>query len=72
MKASLGRNALERGMSLLFLLCGIVAVAFVLFISIYLILSGVPAIREVGFLDFLFGKTWSLSLIHISEPTRPY
>ena len=61
MKASLGRNALERGMSLLFLLCGIVAVAFVLFISIYLILSGVPAIREVGFLDFLFGKTWSPS-----------
>ena len=42
-QTTLGRNALERAMSLLFLLCGIVAVAFVLFISIYLLISGLPA-----------------------------
>ena len=58
-RTSLGRNALERAMSLLFLLCGIVAVAFVLFISIYLLISGVPAIREIGLTNFLFGETWS-------------
>ncbi|MCI5499516.1 MAG: phosphate ABC transporter permease subunit PstC [Clostridiales bacterium] len=46
-------------MSLLFLLCGIVAVAFVLLISGYLIVSGVPAIREIGLVDFLLGKTWA-------------
>ena len=57
--SSLGRNALERFMSILFLLCGIVAVAFVLFISIYLLISGVPAIREIGLGDFLLGKVWS-------------
>ena len=57
--SSLGRNALERFMSILFLLWGIVAVAFVLFISIYLLISGVPAIREIGLGDFLFGKVWS-------------
>ena len=42
-----------------FLLCGLVAVAFVLGISIYLIVSGIPAIRQVGIIDFLFGDTWS-------------
>lgn len=42
----------------LFFLCGFVAVAFVLVITVYLILSGLPAIREVGVVEFLFGTTW--------------
>ena len=41
---------------LIFLLCGIVAVAFVLLISIYLILSGLPAIRQIGLVQFLLGQ----------------
>lgn len=41
-----------------FFLCGFFAVAFVLLITIYLIVSGIPAIREVGLADFLFGSTW--------------
>ena len=49
----------EHGMHLLFLLCGIVSVAFVLFISVYLIISGIPAIREIGLIPFLFGTTWA-------------
>lgn len=52
------KNALEQGMHLLFLLCGIVAVGFVLVISVYLILSGVPAMREIGLINFLFGTVW--------------
>ncbi len=43
----------------IFLLCGLIAVGLVLFISIYLILSGLPAIMEIGLVDFLFGKTWA-------------
>ena len=54
-----GREAMELFFHLLFLLCGVVAVAFVLFISIYLIISGLPAIREIGLVKFLFGKTWA-------------
>ena len=54
-----GREAMELFFHLLFLLCGAVAVAFVLFISIYLIISGLPAIREIGLADFLFGTTWA-------------
>ena len=46
-------------MHAIFLLCGVVAVAFVLLISIYLIISGIPAIREIGLWDFLFGETWA-------------
>lgn len=46
-------------MRLLFTLCGLVAVGFVLVITVYLIISGIPAIREVGLIDFLFGKTWA-------------
>lgn len=54
-----GKSSLEWAMHMLFLLCGVVAVGFVLFISVYLILSGVPAIRQIGLVDFLFGKTWA-------------
>ncbi len=53
------REALEMAMHAIFLLCGIVAVAFVLLISIYLIVSGIPAIKEVGLVDFLFGERWA-------------
>ena len=53
------QKLLENGMHLLFLLCGTVAVAFVLFISVYLIISGLPAIREIGLWDFLLGETWA-------------
>ena len=45
-------------MHTLFFVCGFIAVAFVLLITVYLILSGLPAIREIGLVDFLFGKTW--------------
>lgn len=46
-------------MQILFTLCGLIAVGFVLLITIYLVISGIPAIRKVGLADFLFGKTWA-------------
>lgn len=55
------RKALESGMNLLFFICGMVAVAFVLAISIYLVISGLPAILEIGPVNFLFGKRWYAS-----------
>lgn len=50
---------LEVFMNLLFFVCGLIAVVFVLFISIYLIVSGLPAIREIGLVDFIFGTEWA-------------
>ena len=52
-------------MNVVFLICGFIAIAFVLFISIYLIVSGIPAIREIGLVDFLFGTEWASTA---SEP----
>ena len=61
------REAMEMAMHAIFLLCGVVAVAFVLLISIYLIISGIPAIREIGLVDFLFGQTWAPT--HSTNPS---
>ena len=58
MKRRGGREAMETAFHILFLLCGAVAMVFVLFISVYLIVSGLPAIREIGLMDFLFGRVW--------------
>ena len=55
------REALEFFMKALFFVCGMIAVAFVLIISIYLIISGLPAIAEIGPINFLFGKRWYAS-----------
>ena len=41
-----------------FLLMGLVTVGCVLLITVYLIIAGIPAIREIGLADFLFGPEW--------------
>lgn len=51
-------DPLENAMQLLFFLCGAVAVAFVLVITVYLVVSGLPAIQKVGLGNFLLGTTW--------------
>lgn len=50
---------LEKSMNLLFTVCGFIAVAFVLVITIFLVVSGTPAIGEIGLIDFLFGTKWA-------------
>ena len=54
-----GLHALESVMKLVFFICGFIAIAFVLVITIYLIISGIPAIREIGLAEFLFGQEWA-------------
>lgn len=49
---------LERVVHGIFLVLGLITVAAVLLITVYLIVSGIPAIREIGLGDFLFGDTW--------------
>ena len=57
---------LELFMNILFFLCGFITVVFVLFITVYLIISGLPAIREIGLVEFLFGTKWASTA---SEPS---
>ena len=43
----------------LFLLLGLITVGGVLLITVYLVVSGIPAIREIGLVNFLFGRRWA-------------
>ena len=43
----------------IFLILGLIAVGCVLLITVYLIIAGIPAIKEIGLIDFLFGKQWA-------------
>ena len=52
-------NLLEHVVHGIFLILGLITVGCVLVITIYLVISGVPAIREIGLLDFLFGERWA-------------
>ncbi len=49
---------MEKAMNLLFLVCGLLTILFVLLITIFLVISGIPAIHNIGPVDFLFGKVW--------------
>lgn len=42
----------------IFLLLGLITVGCVLLITVYLVISGIPAIRKIGLVPFLLGKTW--------------
>lgn len=46
-------------MNALFFLCGVLAIASVALIAIYMIVSGIPAIHEIGLLNFLTGEVWA-------------
>lgn len=52
------KKLLETIIHSVFLILGLVTVASVLLITIYLIISGIPAIREIGFKDFILNKKW--------------
>ena len=53
------KRAFENAVHGVFLVFGLITVGCVLLISIYLIVAGIPAIREIGLTRFLFGKTWA-------------
>ena len=43
----------------IFLILGLITVGCVLIITLYLIISGIPAITKIGLWNFLFGKEWA-------------
>ncbi|MCI6029137.1 MAG: phosphate ABC transporter permease subunit PstC [Clostridiales bacterium] len=62
------RNLLENIMHAIFLCLGLITVGCVLLITVYLVISGIPAIKEIGLVPFLFGKTWA-STASTTEPS---
>ena len=53
------KKRLETAVHGVFLLLGLITVGCVLLITVYLIVSGIPAIRTIGLIPFLFGRTWA-------------
>ena len=43
----------------IFLITGLITVACVALITLYLVISGIPAIGKIGFVNFIFGKVWA-------------
>ena len=52
------KRLMENAIHGIFLVLGLITVGCVLLITIYLVISGIPAIRKIGVLKFLFGKKW--------------
>lgn len=53
------KKTIEKSMNIIFTLCGFLAVFFVIIITAFLVVSGVPAIGKIGIFDFLFGTIWA-------------
>ena len=53
------RKILENVIHGIFLVLGLVTVGCVLLITVYLVIAGIPAIREIGLAKFLFGREWA-------------
>lgn len=53
------KQLLESAVHGVFLVLGLITVGCVLMITVYLVISGIPAIRKIGLTPFLFGKTWA-------------
>ncbi len=53
------KRLLENIIHGIFLVMGLVTVGCVLLITVYLVISGIPAIREIGLVKFLFGRVWA-------------
>ena len=53
------KRLLENIIHGIFLVMGLVTVGCVLLITVYLVISGIPAIHEIGLVKFLFGRVWA-------------
>lgn len=65
-------DTIENIMRACFTLCGLLAVLFVLIITVFLLVSGLPAIGEIGVKDFLLGKRWASTAAEPSFGILPF
>ena len=56
----------------IFLLLGLITVGCVLLITVYLIISGIPAIQKIGLVPFLTGKVWSSTSAELKYGILPF
>ena len=63
---------IERAIHGIFLILGLLTVGCVLLITVYLVISGIPAITEIGLFDFLFGTEWASTAAEPSYGILPF
>ena len=56
----------------IFLILGLITIGFVLLITVYLVLSGIPAVSQIGIFNFLFGRTWASTAAQPSYGILPF
>lgn len=56
----------------MFLILGLITVACVLLITVYLVISGIPAIHKIGFGEFLLGKEWNSTALEPKYGILPF
>ena len=52
------KKAKEIAMRIVFLLCAVLSVVAVIFVCKFVFQNGIPAIKEIGFKNFILGETW--------------
>lgn len=66
------KKQVERMIGGIFLLLGLITVGCVLLITIYLVVSGLPAIIEIGPIEFLLGKQWASTAVEAKYGILPF
>ena len=66
------KKQVERMIGGMFLLLGLITVGCVLLITIYLVVSGLPAIIEIGPIEFLLGKQWASTAVEAKYGILPF
>ncbi len=65
-------KAVENAVKLIFTVCGFLVIGFVLLITVFLIINGLPAIKEIGFADFFFNSKWASTASPASYGILPF
>ena len=66
------KDLFEKSVHGIFLILGLITVGCVLLITVYLVMAGIPAIKEIGLFKFLFGKTWESTSSNPSYGILPF
>lgn len=65
-------NAVEKSVKFIFTVCGFLVIGFVVLITVFLIINGLPAIKEIGFTDFFFNTKWASTAAPASYGILPF
>ncbi len=65
-------NAAEKAVKLIFTICGFLVIGFVIIITAFLVVNGMPAIKEIGIKDFFFNTKWASTASPASYGILPF